>query len=561
MIKIYGESLSNEILFGKCIYFKQINLNTDFKKLNDVDLELKKFNDARNFAKIQLQKIYECNIKRIGEKNAMVFKVHEQLLDDKELINKVENIIKELKCSVEYAILDASKYFTDVLSNVSNKYIKARVNDIKEVCSLLIKSVKEKIKTESLDKSLIKNEVKKHKIIIATSDIFFLDVLEFKKLGISGFITKNGYTISHASIFAQSLGFVALIGTDCELENWNGKNVIISGKESLAILSPDEKTEKLYMAKQKELSIKSKNLEKIVMEKNLTKDLHEIKLMININSLKELEKAESSYSQGVGLFRSEYLFLSKEQAPTEDEQVKIYKELLIKNKNKPVIIRTLDVGFDKIPSYYRNMFENFSAFGDRGIKFCLKHLDIFEGQLKALLRASIYGKLKIMLPMVTQVEEVLQTKQIIEKVKQELKENKVPYEENIELGIMIETPAAVTLADKLASHVDFFSIGTNDLTRLTFIACESEAKKQLPENNNVILKMIKSVKNAAKKRNIPVGICGACAGDLNLLGNFVALEIDNISVEPSKILQIKNKLKEIAFTEELKKLNDKLRQK
>ena len=564
MEKICGISLSDDILFGKCVYFEQNTLSSYFALAKDIEVEKNKLQEAIKETKNQLRKIYEDNFNTIGKANAMIFKSHETILDDEELIKKIEDIIKELKCNAEYAIFKAAEYFSNMLKNVKNEYIQARANDVKEIGLLLVENMHRKENSHKLSTLLAESRnslFKNQGLIVAAPAVFVSDVLAFPKLGVKGFITQNGCETSHSSILAQSLGLVALVGTGCNLEWLINKELIISGPEAAAFVEPEEQTVKFYLKQQQEYyTLKRRQKSIAAEEKNLTKDNVEIKLMANINSVSDIKEAEKNGAQGVGLFRSEYLFINRVLPPTEDEQFEVYKQLLLSNKGKPVVIRTLDIGFDKIPDYYKNMFpETPSAFGVRGIRFCLQHIDIFTRQLRALLRASVYGRLRIMLPMVSFLDEVTATKELIDKMKQEFIKADILFGKDIKLGVMIETPAAVMIAPELANHVDFFSIGTNDLLQLAFaMNRDSEDMRNEIANNNAVIRMIKLVTSAANKKKIPVSVCGACAGDINFLGSLVGLGVSSLSVTPRQILGIKEKLKEIIFAEELKKIDNKL---
>ena len=563
MEKICGISLSDDILFGKCVYFEQNTLSNYFALAKDIEVEKNELQEAIEETKNQLRKIYEDNVNTIGKANAMIFKSHETILDDEELIKKIEDIIKELKCNAEYAIFKAAEYFSNMLKNVENEYIQARANDVKEICLLLVENMHRKENNHKLSTLLAESRnslLKNQGLIVAAPSVFVSDVLAFPKLGVKGFITQNGCETSHSSILAQSLGLVALVGTGCNLEWLINKELLISGPEAAAFVEPEEKTVKFYLKQQQEYYTLKQRQKSIAEEKNLTKDNVEIKLMANINSVNDIKEANENGAQGVGLFRSEYLFMNGVLPPTENEQFEVYKQLLLCNKSKPVVIRTLDIGFDKIPDYYKNMFPKTpSAFGVRGIRFCLQHIDIFTKQLRALLRASVYGRLRIMLPMVSLLNEVTATKKLIAKIKQEFIKADILFGEDIKLGVMIETPAAVMIAPELANHVDFFSIGTNDLLQLTFaMNRDSEDMRNEIANNNAVIRMIKLVTSAANKKKIPVSVCGACAGDINFLGSLVGLGVSSLSVTPRQIFGIKEKLKEITFKEELKKIDNKI---
>ncbi|MDR2817793.1 MAG: phosphoenolpyruvate--protein phosphotransferase [Oscillospiraceae bacterium] len=558
METVYGVGISRGILFGKCVFFEQKALNSSFVRVQDVKSELERWKKAVKETHRQLTELYENTVDTIGPANAMIMKVHEYILDDVLFVGKVEEQIRNLSCNAEYAVFTAGRYFAKSLSQAKDKYIKTRADDVKEVCLALIRNLGGGDRNErAAFFRMLGNRTKSESLVLVTREIFVSDVLDFERCHIRGFITKAGSAMAHASILAQSLGLVTLVGTGKNLRDAGDKDVIISGCENMAILSPDQETIEKY-TRRKEMKDREKaRLKDMIGKGSLTKDGRKIQVMANVTGLKDAQKAKECGADGIGLFRSEFMYLGRETAPSEQEQFEIYKELLELSGIDFVTIRTIDVGPDKTPDYFSDLAPEGSPAAVRGIRFCLTHPEVFITQLRALLRASVYGKLKILLPMITSIAEIEETKKILESLKNELNRSQIAYDKDLALGIMIETPAAVMIADKLAKVVDFFNIGTNDLTQLTFAADRNSREFSL--DDTVILRMVDIAVLAAKEHDIPVSVCGVYASDVVLLGDFVGLGADSLSVPAEHIGEVKEKISELSFVEQVGTVKNKIK--
>jgi phosphotransferase system enzyme I (PtsI) len=561
METVYGVGISRDILFGKCVFFEQKALNSALVRVPDVESELDRWRRAVRETHLQLKELYENTIDTIGTANAMIMKAHECILDDILFVGKIEEQIVNSSCNAEYAVLTAEKYFADTLARAGDEYVKARAADIKEIClSLICNLGGGGCNRRAEFFRMLSKRAERESLILVTREIFVSDVLDFEKFHIRGFITKTGSAMAHASILAQSLGLVALVGTGKVLQDSNNKSVVISGSEDMAILSPDQEAIEKY-TKRKEMRDREKVGFKNMTERgSFTKDGRKIQVMANITGVKDAQKAKEYGADGVGLFRSEFMYLGKETAPSEQEQFEIYKELLELNKTDPVAIRTIDVGPDKTPDYFSDLVLGGSSATVRGVRFCLEYPEVFITQLRALLRASVYGRLKIVLPMITSVAEVEETKKILESLKNELNRSQITYDKDVALGIMIETPAAVMIADKLAKVVDFFNIGTNDLTQLAFaVDRNSENSREFSVDDTVVLRMVDVVVSAARKHDIPVSVCGVYASDTVFLSNFVGLGVDSLSVPAERIGEVRKKINGLSFVEQVNAVKNEIK--
>ncbi|GHV30358.1 phosphoenolpyruvate-protein phosphotransferase [Clostridia bacterium] len=561
METVYGVGISKNILFGKCVFFEQEALNSDFVRVHDVDLELDRWKKAVKETNLQLTELYKNTIDTVGTANAMIVKTHKYILNDTAFVGKIEEQIKNLSCNAEYAVFIAEKYFTKTLTLTGNEYIKTRADDIKEICLVLINNLRgsgHKGRVEFF--RMLGDRAESESLIVVAHEIFVADVLDFERFQIKGFITKAGSAMAHASILAQSLGLVALVGTGKNLRDFGNKNVVISGAENLAILSPDQEAIEKYLKQKKNWDREKIRLKSMIERGSFTKDGHKVKIMASVTGLKDAQKAKECGAVGIGLFRSEFIYLGRETPPSEQEQFEVYRGLLEISEDNPVFIRTIDVGPDKMPDYFSSLISAGSWFAIRGIRFCLENPEVFITQLRALLRASVYGRLKIVLPMVTSVAEIEKTKKIFESLKNELDRSQIAYDKDVALGIMIETPAAVMIADKLAKIVDFFSIGTNDLTQLAFaVDRNSESSKGFLMDDAVILRMVDVVVLAAKKYGIPVSVCGIYANDVVFLCNFVGLGVDSLSVPAEHVGEVRKKINGLSFVEQVSTVENKIK--
>ncbi|MDR1354369.1 MAG: phosphoenolpyruvate--protein phosphotransferase [Oscillospiraceae bacterium] len=529
---VYGVGISDRVLFGQAVFFVQEELSSNCVLQHDVQQELMRLRMAIKKADVGLATMYEDALSALGRDNAMVLQAYRFILNDEAFVGKIEERISSSCCSAEYAVFEAENHFVRTLAESGGEYVEMRVIDVKEICLMLINCLSDKADGEKdrFFRALHENSLR-GPFIVVSREIFVTDILRFPKCNVKGFVTKAGSEMSHVAILAKALGLVAIVGTGRELQDCHERRVIISAGEDVAIFSPNREIMNKYMVLAKgegeEGSSETGASDCVVSETPRSCD---VKVLANISCPEEASRAINNGADGIGLFRSEFLFMEKPLPPDEEEQFLAYKALLEVAAGRTTIIRTIDVGADKVPLCFKGWFLG-SFYEQRGIRFCLKHIEIFKVQLRALLRAGSYGALKIMLPMITSVDEVVWAKNVIEEVKRELRDLEIEFCENFELGIMIETPAAVMLADKLAVVVDFFSIGTNDLAQLAFaVDRNSEAGAGYCANDVVVFRMVNMVVKAAKMAGIATYVCGVCAEDKRFVGGFVALGVSGLSV-------------------------------
>lgn len=533
-----GNSVYGGIAIGKIQIFKKSETKIERNHIEDVDAELKRFDEGREKAVEELKQLYEKALQDVGEANALIFEVHQMMLEDQDYLESVQFMIKEQQVNAEYAVACTSDNFAAMFEAMDDAYMQARAADIKDISDRLI---------DILSNRGSQISQFEEPVILLAEDLAPSETVSFEKDKLLAFVTRQGSMNSHTAILARTMDIPALIQTDIELkEEWNKVMAIVDGFTGEVILDPDEET----LAKKKEC------LKKCIEEKELlhtlkgkediTVDGKQIKLYANIGSVQDVVNVLQNDARGIGLFRSEFLYLESSTYPTEEEQFKAYKTVAENMAGKKVIIRTLDIGADKQVDYFNLDKEENPALGYRAIRICLTQKDLFKTQLRALYRASYYGNLAIMFPMITSVEEVHEIKTIVEEVKAELDDLSIPYKE-VELGIMIETPAAAVISDDLAKEVDFFSIGTNDLTQYTLAIDRQNAKldRFYQAHHKAVLRLIEQVVKNGHEQGIWVGICGELAGDLELTETFLQMGVDELSVSPSLVLRLRKRIREI----------------
>ena len=484
----------------------------------------------------QLQELYDKALREVGEANAAIFEIHQMMLEDDDYAESIENMIQMQKVNAEYAVAQTADNFARMFSSMDDDYMKERAADVKDISERLLTVLQgESQGVESQEPS-----------IIVADDLAPSETVQLDKDKVLSFVTVHGSLNSHSAILARTMGIPALVGTKLPVDDTvNGKLGIVDGTNGIIYVDPDEVT----LGKMKELQKieleKKKLLETLKGKENITLDGQKILLYANIGNTKDLATVLQNDAGGIGLFRSEFIYLEREDYPTEEEQFQIYKAVAETMAGKRVIIRTLDIGADKQCDYFKMEKEENPAMGCRAIRICLKRPEIFKTQLRALLRASVYGKIAIMYPMITSVKEIQRIKDIVTQVKAELEEKGVEYREP-EQGIMIETPAAVMISDQLAKEVDFFSIGTNDLTQYTLaIDRQNTALDEFYDPHHpAVLRMISMVVNNAHKAGIWAGICGELGADRELTKEFLVMGVDELSVSPGNILPIRKIVRE-----------------
>ena len=537
-MQIYkGKSVFGGIAIGKISVYSKAEQQVKRLKIENVEKEVERYHEATATAIQQLQELYDKALREVGEANAAIFEIHQMMLEDDDYAESIENMIQMQKVNAEYAVAQTADNFARMFSSMDDDYMKERAADVKDISERLLTVLQgeESQGVESQEPS-----------IIVADDLAPSETVQLDKDKVLSFVTVHGSLNSHSAILARTMGIPALVGTKLPVDDTvNGKLGIVDGTNGIIYVDPDEVT----LGKMKELQKieleKKKLLETLKGKENITLDGQKILLYANIGNTKDLATVLQNDAGGIGLFRSEFIYLEREDYPTEEEQFQIYKAVAETMAGKRVIIRTLDIGADKQCDYFKMEKEENPAMGCRAIRICLKRPEIFKTQLRALFRASVYGKIAIMYPMITSVKEIQRIKDIVTQVKAELEEQGVEYREP-EQGIMIETPAAVMISDQLAKEVDFFSIGTNDLTQYTLaIDRQNTALDEFYDPHHpAVLRMISTVVNNAHKAGIWVGICGELGADRELTKEFLVMGVDELSVSPGNILPIRKIVRE-----------------
>jgi len=532
-----GKSVYHGIAIGKIHVFEKQSSQVVRKKVTDTQAEIERFEDAREAASSQLQKLYEKALKEVGEASAAIFEVHQMMLQDDDYLDSILGIIRDQEVNAEYAVAITGERFSDMFSSMEDAYMKERAADVKDISERLVN-----VLTGAGEHSALGAEP----VILLADDLAPSETVQLDKNLILSFVTVHGSTNSHTAILARTMGIPALVSTGIkEIKSYDGMMAIVDGTEGKVYLDPtynvleQKKEEQKKELEQKEL------LQTLKGKETVTLDGHKVMLYANIGNVKDLAHVITNDAGGIGLFRSEFVYLESEDYPTEDEQFQIYKTVAETMAGKRVIIRTCDIGADKQVEYFDMPKEENPAMGVRAIRICLKRKDFFKTQLRALFRASAYGKIAIMYPMITSQEEIWKIKEIVAEVKGELTNEGIPFR-NVEQGIMIETPAAAVISDLLAKEVDFFSIGTNDLSQYTMAIDRqnTELDEFFDPYHPAVLRMIKMVVENAHKAGIWVGICGELGADLKLTTTFLKMGVDELSVSPAAVLPLRKVIRE-----------------
>ena len=537
-MQIYkGKSVFGGIAIGKISVYSKAEQQVKRLKIENVEKEVERYHEATATAIQQLQELYDKALREVGEANAAIFEIHQMMLEDDDYAESIENMIQMQKVNAEYAVAQTADNFARMFSSMDDDYMKERAADVKDISERLLTVLQgeESQGVESQEPS-----------IIVADDLAPSETVQLDKDKVLSFVTVHGSLNSHSAILARTMGIPALVGTKLPVDDTvNGKLGIVDGTNGIIYVDPDEVTLGKMKEFQKIELEKKKLLETLKGKENITLDGQKILLYANIGNTKDLATVLQNDAGGIGLFRSEFIYLEREDYPTEEEQFQIYKAVAETMAGKRVIIRTLDIGADKQCDYFKMEKEENPAMGCRAIRICLKRPEIFKTQLRALFRASVYGKIAIMYPMITSVKEIQRIKDIVSQVKAELEEQGVEYREP-EQGIMIETPAAVMISDQLAKEVDFFSIGTNDLTQYTLaIDRQNTALDEFYDPHHpAVLRMISMVVNNAHKAGIWAGICGELGADRELTKEFLVMGVDELSVSPGNILPIRKIVRE-----------------
>ena len=527
-----GKSVFGGIAIGKIHVYKKEEQQVKRVKITDVDAELSRYEEAKGKALAQLQGLYDKALKEVGEANAAIFEVHQMMLEDDDYNESVENIVRSQEVNVEYAVAATGDNFSQMFASMDDDYMRERAADIKDISERLL-TILNGTAAGSVDAE--------EPAIVVADDLAPSETVQMDKDKVLSFVTVHGSLNSHTAILARTMAIPALVSTEMPLDDTaDGKLGIVDGTNGVFYVDPDEETLTQMQQRQKEEAEKKQLLLTLKGKENVTLDGQKVMLYANIGNIKDLATVRQNDAGGIGLFRSEFIYLEKDHYPTEEEQFQIYKQVAETMAGKRVIIRTLDIGADKQCDYFDMEHEENPALGYRAIRICLTRPEVFKTQLRALMRASAFGKIAIMYPMITSISEVRRIKEIVAEVKKELDEQGTPYGEP-EQGIMIETPAAVMISDMLAKEVDFFSVGTNDLTQYTLAIDRQNTKLDefYDAHHPAVLRMIAMVVENAHKAGIWAGICGELGADQTLTREFLAMGVDELSVSPGSILPIR----------------------
>lgn len=529
-----GKSVFGGIAIGRLSIYNKKENQVKREKITDVEAEITRFTDAKETAKEQLKGFYEKAVKEVGEVNAAIFEVHQMMLDDLDYVESITNMIRTQEVNAEFAVASTGDNFSKMFAAMDDDYMKERAADVKDISNRVISIL------QNAENGSVTGE---KPVILLADDLAPSETVQLDKSKVLSFVTRHGSTNSHTAILARTMNIPALIGIDFS-EDVNGKMGIVDGYTGKLYIEPDEETMKKYEAKKAEDENKKRLLLELKGKENVTLDGKKINLYANIGGVADVANALSNDAGGIGLFRSEFLYLESDDYPTEEAQFAAYKTVAENMAGKKVIIRTLDIGADKQVDYFHMEKEENPAMGYRAIRICLDRPEIFKTQLRAIYRASYYGTISIMFPMIISVKEVKRIKEIVAEVKAELTTEGIPFKD-CELGIMIETPAAVMISDLLAEEVDFFSIGTNDLTQYTLAIDRQNPKLDsfYDSHHEAILRMLQMVVDNGHKHGCWVGICGELGADTTLTSTFLKMGFDELSVSPAMILRVREEIR------------------
>lgn len=542
MQSFQGKSVYKGIVMGPVVVLKKNDYQVKRSRIEDADAETGRVQESVKRSQEQLQKLYDKALKEVGEASAAIFEVHQMMLEDEDYLEAIQNMIQTEMVNAEYAVAVTGDNFSQMFASMDDDYMKARAADIKDISERLVRNLsgQEDADLSDIDPS-----------IIVADDLSPSETVQMDKEKILAFVTVHGSTNSHTAILARMMNIPALIGVPLDLnELKNGTTAVVDGFTGQVTFDPDEETQTATLKRVQEEKEKLALLQELKGKENITLDGKKINIYANIGSVGDIGYVLENDAGGIGLFRSEFLYLGRNDFPTEEEQFQAYKQAVQTMAGKKVIIRTLDIGADKQVDYFNLGNEDNPALGYRAIRICLKQPDIFKTQLRALFRAAVYGNLSIMYPMITSVEEVEKIYEIVKEVEIELKAQEIQYKIP-EQGIMIETPAAVMISDRLAEMVDFFSIGTNDLTQYTLAIDRQNEKLDdfYNPHHEAVLRMIQMVVDNAHKCGKWAGICGELGADLTLTEKFVRMGLDELSVAPSMILKLRKIVREMKVEE------------
>ena len=539
MLTLKGKSVFSGISIGPLALFHRNTISTAVRPIDDAEAEVARFQKAREEAIGQLKDLYVKAVDKVGEEQAAVFEVHQMMLDDDDYVEGIETKIRDEKMNAEAAVDQTAQEFAEMFRSMEDAYMQARAADVLDISRRVEQQL---CGGPGIDFSNYDH------VIIAADDLAPIETLQLDTDKILGFVTSGGSTNSHTAILARTLGIAAVVSTGTQLHNdVDNMTAIIDGTTGTVYINPDDETMAAMKQKQKEEELRVAALEQVRGVPTVTKDGKKINLYANIGNPGNLPQVLANDAEGIGLFRSEFLYLESSDYPTEDQQFEAYKQAAEALGGKTVVIRTLDIGADKKVDYFQLDPEENPAMGMRAIRICLTRVDLFKTQLRALLRASAYGKIAIMFPMIISVWEVQRCKEILNEVRQELDEKGIAYDKDMEIGIMVETPAAAVMSEELAKEVDFFSIGSNDLTQYTLAIDRQQTKLDafFDPHHPAVLKLIQMTIENGHKAGIWVGICGELGADLTLTETFLRMGVDELSVSPPSVLPLREKVRSL----------------
>lgn len=538
MITLEGKSVFGGVAIGKIQFYKRNEITIKRTRVEDVEAEVERFQNAKAKTLELLKGLYEKALEDVGEANAMIFEAHQLMLEDPDYVESIENIIGTQDVNAEYAIGATADNFAAIFEAMDDAYMQGRAADVRDVSERLLQALSSQNETVM---------VMDEPVIIAADDLVPSETVQLDKEKVLSFVTMYGSANSHTAILARTMNIPAVIGLGEALkEEYDGKVAIVDGVDGKVYIDPDEETMASMQKKQKKDQEQKELLNQLKGKENVTKSGQKVNVYANIGNLADVGAVLKNDAGGIGLFRSEFLYLESDTYPTEEQQFAVYKKVAETMAGKKVIIRTLDIGADKQVDYFKLDKEDNPALGYRAIRICLTRPEIFKTQLRALYRASAYGQISIMFPMIISVAEVKKIKEIVEEVKAELRTEGAAFREDVELGIMIETPAAVMVSRELAKEVDFFSVGTNDLTQYTLAIDRQNQKLEdfYDSHHPAVLAMIRMAAESAHAEGKWIGICGELGADVTLTETFLNMGIDELSVAPGMVLKVRQKIRE-----------------
>lgn len=548
MYTIQGKGVSGGVANGPLCFYQRGDHDIAKHEVADTEAEKQRFESARQTAMEQLKALYEKALAEVGEEGAELFEAHQMMLDDLDYVEGIQDLIDGEQVNAEYAVSQVAEQFAQMFASMDDSYMQARAADVKDISNRVIGILSGAV-AGGIDSDV--------PVILAADDLAPSETVQLDKSKILGFVTQGGSGNSHTAILARTMGIPAVIGTgDALREDYEGKTAWIDGETGELFVEADEITHERLSKKHAKQRAMKELMDQLKGKENVTIDGRKVMVYCNIGSPDDVDQVLSNDGGGIGLFRSEFLYLQNNDYPTEEQQFQAYKTVAERMGGKRVIIRTLDIGADKQADYFQLAHEENPAMGLRAIRICLTRPEVFKTQLRALYRASAYGKIAIMFPMITSEWEVLEIKRICEGVKAELRKEEQPFDENIELGIMVETPAAVMMSDRLAKLVDFFSVGTNDLTQYTLATDRQGGNldRFFDAHHPAVLRMIKMAADNAHKAGIWIGICGELGADTSMTETFMALGVDELSVSPSAVLPLRSTIRSINTAENSEKI-------